>query len=498
MANLRAGAPGAHEPQPRWIGGRDRRRDDLDHVAVLEFGAQRHLLVVDLGGGGAVAHIAVDGVGKVHHGRAPGQGHDLALGGKHIDRIGEQVHLHVVPELGGVAGLVLDVQQRLQPLGAQAFGRRAITVLRLVQPVRGHASLGNDVHFVGAHLELDVHARGADQRGVQRLVAIELGNGDMVFELSGHRLVHLVQHPERRIAVGDGGHNHPKAIDIRDLREAQMLEVHLLVDGVQGFFTACQTHLHADLGEGRVHFGLHLLHQVPAAVARLVDGLRQCGIAPGVQVPERQVLQFTVGLVQPQAVRDGGVDLQCFRRNAAPFAARHVRQRAHVVRAVGQLDEDDAHVARHGQQHLAEGLGLVLFAGVELQLVQLGQAVHQFSHGGAKAVDQIGLGDAAVFHGVVQQGGHQGLGVELPGGALGRHGNRVGDVGLATVAQLAQVGLVSKTVRLAHLFDAGCVQIVEAVCQRGKAGRRCVGGGCCSREVACRWQIARPGLRCRR
>ena len=133
--------------------------------------------------------------------------------------------------------------------------------------------------------------------------------------------------------------------------------------------------------------------------------------------------------------------------------ARHVAQGAHVVRAVGQLDQDDAHVARHGQQHLAERLGLVFLAGVELQLVQLGQAIHQFGHRRAEALDQLGLGDAAVFHGVVQQRGHQGLRVELPFGALGRDGDRVGDVGLAAVAQLAQVGLVGKAVGLPDLFD---------------------------------------------
>jgi hypothetical protein len=85
------------------------------------------------------------------------------------------------------------------------------------------------------------------------------------------------------------------------------------------------------------------------------------------------------------------------------------------VQAVGQLDQDDAHVARHGQQHLAEGLGLAFLAGVELQLVQLGQPVHQLGHRRAEALDQLGLGDAAVLHGVVQQRGHHGLGVQLPG-----------------------------------------------------------------------------------
>ena len=42
-----------------------------------------------------------------------------------------------------------------------------------------------------------------------------------------------------------------------------------------------------------------------------------------------------------------------------------VLQRAHVVQAVGELDQDDADVVDHGQEHLAEVLGLALLGGGE-------------------------------------------------------------------------------------------------------------------------------------
>ncbi len=187
-------------------------------------------------------------------------------------------------------------------------------------------------------------------------------------------------------------------------------------------------------------------------------------------------------------MRDGRVDVERFARDPGPFLARRIGQRAHVVRAVGQLDQDDAHVARHRQQHLAEGLGLVLFARVELQLVELGEAVDQFGHRRAEALDQLGLGDAAVLDGVVQQGGHQGLRVELPFGALRRHGDRVGDVGLAAVAQLAQVGLVGKTVGATDQFGVFGAQVVEPRRQGREAG-----GGRIQRRRA-RLRRARRGM----
>ena len=153
-----------------------------------------------------VTDIAVDRIGEVHHCRSAGQGHDLALGGEHIDRIREQVDLDVVPELGGVARLVLDVQQRLQPLGAQAVTGGVFRVVDLVQPVRSDARFGHDVHGLRTHLEFDVHAGRADQGGMQRLVAIELGDRDMVFELARHGLVELVQQPQRGIAIYNSRH----------------------------------------------------------------------------------------------------------------------------------------------------------------------------------------------------------------------------------------------------------------------------------------------------
>jgi hypothetical protein len=104
-------------------------RDHLDHVAVLQLGAQRHLVAVDAAADGVVADVAVDGVREVDHRGAARQRHDLALGREHVDGIGEQVDLDVVPELGGVARLVLDVQQRLQPLGAQP-----LVAVRIARP----------------------------------------------------------------------------------------------------------------------------------------------------------------------------------------------------------------------------------------------------------------------------------------------------------------------------------------------------------------------------
>jgi hypothetical protein len=143
------------------------------------------------------------------------------------------------------------------------------------------------------------------------------------------------------------------------------------------------------------------------------------------------------------------------------------------VQAVGELDQDDAHVARHRQQHLAKRFGLRFFAGRELQLVELGEAVDEIGDRRTEALDQLALRDAAVFHRVVHQRSHDGLRVELPFGAEARDRDRVRDVRLAAGAELTEVRFVGEAIGLAHLADVGGVEVVELV---GKCRKRGSGG----------------------
>ncbi len=129
------------------------------------------------------------------------------------------------------------------------------------------------------------------------------------------------------------------------------------------------------------------------------------------------------------------------------------------------------HVARHGQQHLAETLGLLLGLGGEVQAVQLGQAIDQLGDFRAEFLGQLVLGDALVFHHVVQQGGGQRVRVELPARADFRDGDGVRDVGRTAGAELAQVRLIGEAVGFADAFYIFLVEIAAddfgQRCQRG-------------------------------
>jgi hypothetical protein len=112
------------------------------------------------------------------------------------------------------------------------------------------------------------------------------------------------------------------------------------------------------------------------------------------------------------------------------------------VKAVGELDEDDADVVGHGHEHLAKVLGLGLFSILKLYAIELGEAGHQRGDHRAEPLCDLLKADAAVFHGVMQKGCHEGLCIEPPATADLCNGKGVGNVRLARLATLPEVGFI--------------------------------------------------------
>ena len=124
-------------------------------------------------------------------------------------------------------------------------------------------------------------------------------------------------------------------------------------------------------------------------------------------------------------------------RLALLLVARHVAERPHVVQPVGELDDQDADVAGHRDDHLADGLRLG--GGTVLDLVQLGDAVDEGRDVLAELAAQLVQRVGGVLDGVVQQRGADRLGVHAEFGEDRGHRERVGDVRVARLALLVLV-----------------------------------------------------------
>ncbi len=118
----------------------------------------------------------------------------------------------------------------------------------------------------------------------------------------------------------------------------------------------------------------------------------------------------------------------------------HRGDRAHVVQAIGQLDQDDPDVRGHRDHHLAVVLGLRLVARLERQPGELGDAVDQSRHLVAERLAYLLERRRRVLDGVVQQRRAQRLGVEAHPRADLRHADRMDDEVLAGAPAL--IGMV--------------------------------------------------------
>ena len=141
----------------------------------------------------------------------------------------------------------------------------------------------------------------------------------------------------------------------------------------------------------------------------------------------------------PEPVRERRVDLERLLRLAHLGLLALVLDRAHVVEPVGELDQDDADVLRHRDDHLAVVLGVGLLAGLEARPGQLGDALDELRDLVAElGADVVGLG-LRVLDDVVEERGGERLLVEMELGADLRDRPRMVDERLAGAARLALV-----------------------------------------------------------
>ena len=418
-------------------------RDDLDDVAVLEPVVERHEPVVDLGADRAVADVGVDPVREVERRGARRQVLDVAARREHEHLVLEDVELDALDELGrvGLADVALPLHELAQPGELRvvvALGLRAL----LVPPVGRDADLGHLVHRVGPDLDLERLAVERDHRGVERLVEVVLGDGDVVVELARDRAPQRVHDAQRRVAVADLVDEQADGVDVVDLAELRALALHLLPDAVDVLRAALELGLDA-----RAARAAGAAPRSPARCSvsrplrRVSRSLASSRNASGSSDLEAEVLELPLDLPDPEPLRERGVDLHRLAGDPLLLLGLEGTQRAHVVEPVGELDEDDADVVGHRQEHLPDVLGLLLLVAVGAELRQLGDAVDEVRDLGAEPLLDVGEAVLGVLGDVVEERGRDRDGVDAELREDLRRGDRMRDVRLARCADLRAVRL---------------------------------------------------------
>ena len=424
----------------------------------------KHIVVgddtaVDLRAYHVVADVGVDEVGKVDGRRPGGEVDNVAPGGEDEDLVGEHVHLEIVEKVGGI-GFLLALQKPSDPgegvLVARAQGGVGART-HLVFPVGRDAVLGGVVHLPGADLYLEGDALGADDGGMHTLVHVGLWCGDIILEAAGHGFEHVVDDAQHIIAVGDGVDDDTEGAEIVNAVHVEFLRVHLAVDGVDVLDAAVDGGLYALGLEARLDSRLHAVHEAFELGHALGQILGDLPVALGVEVLQRQVLQLPLGPLHAEAVGDGGIDLHCLEGLGFLLLRALPGHGAHVVQAVGDLDEDDADVLGHGQKHLAQVLRLlVLFAGV-LHARQLRDALHDVRHDRTELASDILVGEGGVLDHVMQQRRDDGILIQADIHADVGGGDAVCHIGRAVPALLPGMGHARHVISCA---DAAQIHVV--------------------------------------
>jgi hypothetical protein len=273
-----------------------------------------------------------------------------------------------------------------------------------------------------------------------------------------------VDDAQRRVAVRDGLDQDADGQLIVDLVDVDAAAQHLAIDAVDVLRPPGQVGVDAVLLQLAAQDLDHALDVLLARDAAAGDLVGDLVVLLGLEVAEGQVLELPLQLPDAQAVGQRRVDLHGLLRDAAALGRRTELERAHVVQAVGQLDQHDADVLGHGQEHLAHvlgpqvlavqlGPGLVTLDVQELHLVELGDAVDQSRDLAAEPTLDLAQRDAAVFGDVVTQRGDDGRRVHVDAGE--RLGDRQGmvDVRLARFPQLRRVRLGGERVGTPNRLD---------------------------------------------
>ena len=275
--------------------------------------------------------------------------------------------------------------------------------------------------------------------------------------MARNRFIHIVNRAQHAVAVGFLRDNHPEGQQVKDFINHLMLDKHLPVDGIDMLHPSQNAVRYAQFAQAAVNLRPRLLDHdfVPGAV--LFRFGHDLLIANRVQIFQRQVLQFPFEALHSQPVGHRRVKLHGFQRLAPLCGGGLIVHRAHVVEAVGDFDQNHAHVFVGGEKHFSEILHLLFFlVHLILKAGQFADAFHQVRHGGGEQARQVRVRDRGILNHVVEQGGLDGFRVQPQFLRENlRHGQRMDDVRFSALALLPVVSHVREGERV---MDPGKVR----------------------------------------
>ena len=279
--------------------------------------------------------------------------------------------------------------------------------------MRGDAVICHRLHFFGTNLNLDRHTVHTKQRRVQRLIAVRFRDRNVIFESSWHGLVqtvHGAKHPIAGVRLVD---DDSKCVHVHNVGKRFTLAAHFFVNAVQVFFTSTAAANQPFAFEASLDRGLDFGDDLFAVASNRL----YCGVyasrAHGVECIEAKLLELDAYIVHTESICDRRINVERLARDAASFLGGQHFERAHIVKAIGNFNQNNPQVFGHCHCHLLKVFGLSLGATRESHLVELAHAVDEIGYAGAELRLNGSFSDAGVFDNIVEHRGHQALRVHV-------------------------------------------------------------------------------------
>ena len=444
--DFRARSAGFRYFEPVARGLALRRGQYADYVAVLKLLVHRRYAPVYHRAHAFVPNLRVYRVGEIYRGRAVRHRDDLALWREDENVARKHVRLEVVHELRAGRRFVAVAPLR-RGFERLAYPRESLVEVvdllpaLLVVPVGGDSVLGEEVHLLRPYLHLERVSVRTDDGGVQRLVHVALRIRYVVVEKPRYRLPYRVDEAEHLIALADGLDYDAQRKKVVELLQRKVLAAHLFVDAVEMLRASLYRGLDALLPQ-LVREDVHRLFYYHLALGQLfAHATLDVVVHLWVEYSEGKVFELALDLIYSETVRERRVYFKRLARYRKLLLAAVGRNSAHIVQAVRKLDEDNADIFRHDDEHLAQVLSLVFLDRLELELSELRHPVDERHDILAETLLELLAGKAGVFEHVVEQRGDYRFAVHLHAREYRGYADGVDYVRLAGVAALAAVRL---------------------------------------------------------
>ena len=149
--------------------------------------------------------------------------------------------------------------------------------------------------------------------------------------------------------------------DVVERFDPPLLAAHLVPDAVDVLGAPAHLGFHAGGGQLALERRLNVLDVMLAVEAPLIEQARDALIGFGLECAQGKILELPLELPYAQAIGQRREEIERLARGLGAGVGRRIvtaDQEAQCLRALGELDQDDADVLDHRQQHLAQILRL--------------------------------------------------------------------------------------------------------------------------------------------